>query len=123
MLGFLIKKLISLSKYCTLTKDFNIKYIAMPGQEELILFGPEEIIVIVSGILLLILLITFFVMAHRLKRIKNILVFFQRLENRKPENWIQIHCKNCHYEFKVSKGGKDKVICPKCKILNPLPIR
>lgn len=95
----------------------------MQGQEELFNFGPEEIIVIVSVILSLILLITFFVMAHRLKRIINVLVFFQRIENRKPENWIQIHCKNCHHEFKVSKGGKDKVICPKCKILNPLRIQ
>ena len=92
----------------------------MPGQEELIMFGPEEIIVIVSVILGLVLLITFFVMSYRLKRIMHFLEFFQRLENRKPENWIQIHCKNCHHEFKVSKGGKDKVICPRCKVLNSL---
>jgi hypothetical protein len=95
----------------------------MPGQEELITFGPEEIIVIISVILGLILLITFFVIAHRLKRIFHVLVFFQRLESRKPENWTRIHCKNCHHEFRVSKGGKDKVICPKCKILNLLPIQ
>ena len=95
----------------------------MLGQEELFTLGPEEIIVIISGILGLILIITFFVMANRLKRIMRVLVFFQRLENRKPENWTQIHCKNCHHEFRVSKGGKDKVICPKCKILNPVPIR
>ena len=90
----------------------------MTGQEELIMFGPEELIVIISGILGLILFITFFVMSHRLIRIIRLLEFFQRLENRKPENWIQIHCKNCHYEFKVSKGSKDKVLCPKCKILS-----
>ena len=95
----------------------------MLGQEGLFTLGPEEIIVIISGILGLILIITFFVMANRLKRIMRVLVFFQRLENRKPENWTQIHCKNCHHEFRVSKGGKDKVICPKCKILNPVPIR
>jgi len=95
----------------------------MPAQEEMIILGPEEMILIISGILVLILFITFFVMSYRLKRIMRVLVFFQRLENRKPENWIQIHCKNCHHEFKVSKGGKDKVICPKCRILNPLPVR
>ena len=97
----------------------------MPGQEELITIGPEEIIVIISCILGLILFITFFLIANRLKRIMRVLVFFQRLENRKPENWTQIHCKNCHHEFRVSKGGKDKdkVLCPKCKILNPLSIQ
>ncbi len=94
----------------------------MSGQEELIMFNPEELTVFISGLLGLILLVTFFIMSHRLIRIIRLLEFFQRLENRKPENWIQIHCKNCHFEFRVSKGGKDKVICPKCHILNVLPV-
>ena len=86
------------------------------------MIGPEEIILIISGILGLILLITFLVMSHRLGRIVRLLEFFQKLENRKPENWLQIKCKNCHFEFRASKGGKDKIICPRCKTLNPLPI-
>jgi hypothetical protein len=90
----------------------------MNGQEELIMFGPEEIVLIISGILILAFLITIFVMSYRINRIKRILEFFQRIENRKPENWIQIICRNCRYEFRVSRGSKDKVICPKCKILN-----
>ena len=99
----------------------------MQGQEEVLVLGIEEIVAIVSVILGLILLITFMLMAYRLKRIKNLFMFFKRLENQKPENWIQIHCRNCHHEFKISKGEKEadkaKVICPKCKILNPNPIQ
>jgi len=95
----------------------------MNGQEGLFIFSPEEIAVIVSAILGLVLLITFFVISHRLIRIVRLLEFFQRLENHKPENLVQIHCKNCHHEFRVSKGSKDKVLCPKCKILNVLTIR
>ncbi|MBG0859008.1 MAG: hypothetical protein IQL11_05855 [Bacteroidales bacterium] len=91
--------------------------------EEIAMFSQEEIIFIASCILGLALLIIFFVMSHRLKRIVRLLEFFQRLENHKPENWIQVHCKNCHHEFRISKGSKDKVLCPKCKILNVLPIR
>jgi len=90
----------------------------MTGQEELIMLGQEEFILILSGILGLIVLITFFVMSHRLRRIIRLLEFFQRLENRKPENWNQIKCKNCHHEFRVSKGSKERVLCPRCKTLN-----
>jgi hypothetical protein len=97
----------------------------MQGQEDLFVFGLEEIIVIVAVVLLsLTLLITFVLMARRLKRIKNVLIFFQRLENQKPENWVQVHCKNCHNEFMISKGSKEaekgKAICPKCKFLNQM---
>ncbi len=95
----------------------------MNGQNELMMFSQEEIIVIFSAFLGLIVLITFFIISHRLLRIIRLLQFFQRLENHRPENWTQIHCKNCHFEFKMSKGSKDKVLCPKCKILNVLPIR
>jgi predicted Zn-ribbon and HTH transcriptional regulator len=94
----------------------------MTGQEELVMLGQEELIFILSVVSGLIVLITFFVMSHRLKRIIRLLEFFQRLENRKPENMTQIHCKNCHFEFKVSKGSKDKVLCPKCRMLNALLI-
>jgi hypothetical protein len=93
----------------------------MPGQEEIML-GPEEIIVIVSAILGLIVLIASFVISSRLIRMVRVLEFFQRLENRKPENWTQIKCKKCHFEFRASKGSKSKVSCPKCKTFNSLTI-
>jgi|AntAceMinimDraft_16_1070373.scaffolds.fasta_scaffold62286_3 Zn finger protein HypA/HybF involved in hydrogenase expression len=73
---------------------------------------------IVGVIISLIILITFFVMANRLRKILNILVFFRDIELRKPENWFQMKCEKCGKEFRVSKALKGTINCPHCRTIN-----
>ena len=69
-----------------------------------------------TAILSLILIITFFVMASRLKRIMEAIEGLAQLEFRKPENRKSITCTNCAKEFDISIAKKEGTInCPHCK--------
>jgi hypothetical protein len=77
----------------------------------------ESIINLFFGIIALIMIITFFVMAGRLKKIENILDILRQLELRKPENSNHFKCENCGKEFNLSVLAQGLVECPGCRQL------
>jgi hypothetical protein len=70
---------------------------------------------LVVGIISLIMIITFFVIAARLKNIYFILDFFYKLESGKPENQKLIKCEKCGKEFHISIAKKGVMNCPHCR--------
>jgi LSD1 subclass zinc finger protein len=73
---------------------------------------------ILAGILSLILIITFFIMANRLKRILDILELFKDTYIKTNEiASFYIKCTKCGKEFKAPKG-KSLVNCPECQTVN-----
>ena len=80
-----------------------------------------------TGILGIIMIVTFFVIAFRLKRIMNAIEGLAELEFRKPENRKTFKCEKCGKDFDISIAKKDLVInipeqvgnrlvdCPHCK--------
>ena len=77
---------------------------------------------IVVFLISLIIIITFFIMASRLKSIKETLANILKLELRKPENRIDITCAKCKEVYSVSALRKgERVKCKKCNELNWVP--
>ena len=71
---------------------------------------------LLTAILGIIMVITFFIMASRLKRIMDAIEGLAELEFRKPENRKSIKCEKCRKDFDISIAKKDGVInCPHCK--------
>jgi hypothetical protein len=56
----------------------------------------------IGAIISIIMIITFFIMASRLKKIENILDVLMQLELKKPENKRQIKCETCGKEYSIS---------------------
>jgi hypothetical protein len=69
---------------------------------------------IVAFILSIAILITFFVIAARLRAIKNSTEILAELEMAKPENQKKVECK-CGKTYSASKLKKGKFTCPHCK--------
>jgi len=82
------------------------------------MYGNDYLIL--AGLLSLVLIVTFFVMANRLGKIKDILEFFQEIELRKPENWTTMKCEKCGKDIRISKAMKGTVNCPECKTINKI---
>lgn len=78
-----------------------------------------SITVFLVGILSLILVITFFVMAYRLKRIMVAIEELTKLEISKPESHETIKCEKCGKDFDISitKNKEELIDCPHCKNL------
>jgi protein-arginine kinase activator protein McsA len=70
---------------------------------------------ILGFILSVLMIITFFVMASRLKKIENILDVLMQLELKKPENKKQIRCEKCGKEYSVSTMKRGYFNCAECK--------
>lgn len=73
-----------------------------------------------AGLLSIIILITFFVMANRLRRIMNATEKLIEYEYLKPENRKIIPCDKCGEGVSVSNIQHGLVNCPKCK--NPVRV-
>jgi protein-arginine kinase activator protein McsA len=71
-----------------------------------------------SGLLMIILLIiiiaAFFVITSKLSKILDLLEFFKDIEQKRPDNWEHIKCKNCGKEFEISKALKGTFSCSNC---------
>lgn len=74
-----------------------------------------SLINLILGVISIIMIITFFVMAARLKKIENILDILKQIELKKPENQRQLKCKKCGKEFFVGVLKHGIVSCPDCK--------
>lgn len=73
-------------------------------------------IVIIAGIISLITLITFLIMASRIRDIFKILNFFYKMEMAKEENWFTFPSPKCNENVKVLRQYEDfSVKCPHCK--------
>jgi hypothetical protein len=68
-----------------------------------------------TGIISLIVIITFFVMAFRLRKIKEYLASLYALEELKPENQKQVKCDKCGKEYSVIKVKTGFMFCAECK--------
>jgi hypothetical protein len=73
----------------------------------------------ISFVIGLILVITFFVMANRLRKIVSRLDDLRTLEFKKPENWKNRKCKKCEWQGDISILW-DNFICPDCKTVNQI---
>jgi Zn finger protein HypA/HybF involved in hydrogenase expression len=76
---------------------------------------------LLAGIISIIILVTFFVMAARLRRIMDAIESLAELEFKKPENRKTIKCEKCENEFTVSIAKKGTINCPKCKTIVKIP--
>ena len=75
--------------------------------------------IIISGIIGIILVIAVFIMAYRLKKIRNAVEVLADIELRKPENRKTIKCEKCEKDFTVSILKRSGTInCPHCKAIN-----
>jgi hypothetical protein len=73
------------------------------------------------GILSIIIIITFFVMAFRLGKIRDAVESLSIIESLKPENQKAVKCEKCGKEFEVSIVNKGQLIeCLECK--NPVRV-
>jgi protein-arginine kinase activator protein McsA len=63
------------------------------------------------------MVITFFIMASRLKKIEEILDTLKQIELKKPENRRKIICEKCSNEFFVSVLKTGLIGCPDCRQL------
>jgi predicted Zn-ribbon and HTH transcriptional regulator len=77
--------------------------------------GYTDNFTILAGLISLIIIVTFFVMASRLKRIMDAIEGLAELEFKKPENRKPVKCPKCENEFTVSIMKKGTINCPKCK--------
>ena len=78
-------------------------------------------VVILEAIIGTIVLITFFVIAFRLKKIMNCVEVLADLEVKKPENRRTIKCEKCEKDFTVNILKRSGTInCPHCKAINRL---
>jgi hypothetical protein len=68
-----------------------------------------------TGIISIIVLITFFVMAFRLGKVKDYLAALYALEELKPENQKQVKCDKCGKEYSVFKPKAGFMFCAECK--------
>jgi DNA-directed RNA polymerase subunit RPC12/RpoP len=75
----------------------------------------DDVILLVAGIISIIMIITFFIMASRLKSIESLLDTLTQLELKKPENKKTVKCGNCGKEFFISILKKGSYTCPDCK--------
>jgi len=74
----------------------------------------NESVGFIVSVISLIMVITFFVMAFRLKKIQHYLQFFYEIESNKPENQKKVKCDKCEKEFTVSIAKKGIFNCPHC---------
>jgi hypothetical protein len=70
---------------------------------------------VITGILSLILVITFFVMAYRLGKIKYFLEALYLFEERKPENRRLVKCDKCGKEHSLPANISGFIFCKECK--------
>jgi hypothetical protein len=75
----------------------------------------------VTAILNVIMIITFFIMASRLKKIESNLDVMRQLELNKPENKKQVKCEKCGKEFSLSILKKGVFECNGCH--NPISLK
>ena len=83
--------------------------------------GYIDNVTLLAGIISIIILITFFVMAYRIKRIMDAIEGLAELEFKKPENRKTIKCEKCENEFTVSIVKKGTINCPKCRTIVRIP--
>lgn len=83
--------------------------------------GYTEDSTLLVAIISIIIIVTFFVMASRLKRIMEAIEGLAELEFKKPENRKTIKCEKCENEFTVSIVKKGTIICPKCRTIVRIP--
>jgi Zn finger protein HypA/HybF involved in hydrogenase expression len=83
--------------------------------------GYIDNVTLLAGIISIIIIITFFVMAYRLKRIMDAIEGLAELEFKKTENRKTIKCEKCENEFTVSIVKKGTINCPKCRTIVRIP--
>jgi hypothetical protein len=83
--------------------------------------GYTDNVTLIAAVISIIVLITFFVMASRLKRIMEAIEGLAELEFKKPENRKSIKCENCEKEFTVSIVKKGTINCPNCRTITRIP--
>ena len=83
------------------------------------MYGSSSDLGLLVGILAIIPLVVFFIMAYRLKKIRNAVEVLADIELRKPENRKTIKCEKCEKDFTVSILKRSGTInCPHCKAIN-----
>jgi hypothetical protein len=79
----------------------------------------ESLFSVILTIVSITMIITFFIMASRLKKIENILDMLIKIEMKKPVNRAPVICSKCQTEYTVSVLNKDNFVpCPSCNALN-----
>jgi hypothetical protein len=83
--------------------------------------GYTDNFTILAGLITLIIIVTFILMASRLKRIMVSIEGLADLEFKKPENRKSVKCGKCENEFTVSIVKKGTINCPKCRTIVSIP--
>lgn len=83
--------------------------------------GYTDNVTLLAAIISIIIIVTFFVMASRLKRIMDAIEGLAELEFKKPENRKSVKCGKCENEFTVSIVKKGTINCSNCKTIVRIP--